>query len=222
MTVTERTTAKRKSSRPYHKGNVSEDLLAAASRILENERFEDLSVRRLAREVGVTPGNFYNHFESLDDLLLSLAADAFDQRARLIRRMINSSKPRTEAARMVSLSFVEFAIANHQLFRIMFGQIPNATTHERFRNAAEGSFAELVHLLYGEDIYRPDDVTWSHEHCRDAYALFSFMYGLARNIIENQITFPTGTRAELRRFVLEVVDLLITGQNFVLAKRSRD
>ena len=44
--------------------------LAAAERILETESVEDVTARRLCREVGVTSGNFYNHFESLDFLLL--------------------------------------------------------------------------------------------------------------------------------------------------------
>ena len=72
------TTESKPARRRYHKGNVAEDLMAVAVRILETERVEDLSVRRLAREVGVTPANFYNHFVSLNDLLLDLAADAFE------------------------------------------------------------------------------------------------------------------------------------------------
>ena len=45
-------------ARQYHKGNVAEDLKLAAIRILEAETVEDLSVRRLAREIGVTAANF--------------------------------------------------------------------------------------------------------------------------------------------------------------------
>ena len=63
-----------KPSKPYHKGNVSEDLFAAASRLIETEGLESLTVRRLCREVGVTAGNFYNHYPSLEHLLLDVAA----------------------------------------------------------------------------------------------------------------------------------------------------
>lgn len=221
MAATKKITAKAKVTRPYHKGNVSEDLKAAAAHILQTERFEDISVRRLAREVGVTPGNFYNHFESLDDLLLTLAAEAFRQREKVLLRLLQTTKSPLEAARQSSIAFVEFAISNHQLFRIMFGQIPNATAHEEFHEAAESSFAGLVHLIYGDDIYRPDDIAWSHEHCRDAYALFTFIYGLARNIIEGQIIFPSGTKAEMRRFVEQLIDIMLTSENFALSKRKK-
>mgnify|MGYP003363473360 FL=1 len=56
--------------RPYHKGNVAEDLRLTTLRILQTERLEDLSVRRLTREVRVAPANFYNHYASLNMLLV--------------------------------------------------------------------------------------------------------------------------------------------------------
>lgn len=220
MAATKKSSAKPKAARPYHKGNVAEDLKTAAAHILQTERVEDISVRRLAREVGVTPGNFYNHFESLDDLLLTLAAEAFRQRQKVLLRLVQTTRSPLEAARQSSILFVEFAIANRQLFRVMFGQIPDATSHHEFHEAAESSFAGLVHLLYGEDIYRPDDIAWSHENCKDAYALFTYIYGLARNIIEEQIIFPSGTKAEMRRFVQQLIDIMLTSENFALAKRK--
>src|SRR5438128_11460667 len=103
-----------RASRPYHKGNVAEDLLAAAAKILKTERFEDLSVRRLARHVGVTPGNFYHHFPSLSDLLLNLAADGFDERRRTTARTMRSARTRAEAARKCMAAFVDLAIQNRQ------------------------------------------------------------------------------------------------------------
>ena len=47
-----KTQKKAAEKRPYHRGNVAEDLTAAALRLLKTERYEDLSVRRLTREIG--------------------------------------------------------------------------------------------------------------------------------------------------------------------------
>jgi AcrR family transcriptional regulator len=202
---------KKKTPRAYHKGNVARDLLAAASRILKTERIEDVSVRRLAREVGVTPANFYNHFASLDELLLMLAAEGFDEIRINSEQILAQKKDRREALLHRSWMFVEFAMANRQLFRVMFGHLPSAVASGRFREASHASFGQLMYLIYGENIYNPSDLKNSHSRGRAAYAVFALVYGLARNIIEEQFEFETNTRAEIHQFVEDVMSTLLDG-----------
>lgn len=207
------TAAETAPKRQYHKGNVAEDLMAVAIRILETERIEDLSVRRLAREVGVTPANFYNHFPSLNDLLLDIAAGAFDERAASLAHIRRTSKTRAEALKRSVLAYVDFAGANPQLFRIMFGHIPDADKHDRYREASDRSFGQLVELVYGRPVYDPNDIAASHENAKVAYGVFAMSYGLARIVVEGQFVFTPGNeRAEARAFVESVVDAFIAGE----------
>jgi AcrR family transcriptional regulator len=205
--------------RAYHKGNVAQDLLAAAARILRTERVEDVSVRRLAREVGVTPANFYNHFPSLNDLLLTLAAEHFDRIRLDAQRIITEKKSRREAVMQRGFLFVDFAMENKQIFRIMFGHLPNSIANARFREASNASFGQLMHLVYGKDIFDPVDLERSHIQGRAAYAVFAMIYGLARNIMEDQFQFATGSRAEIRQFVEAVMNTLLDGS---VAKQLAD
>ena len=78
-------------SKPYHKGNVAEDLFAAASRLIETEGIDSLTVRRLCREVGVTAANFYNHYPSLEVLLLDVAAAGVDLLSTATNKVISAS-----------------------------------------------------------------------------------------------------------------------------------
>lgn len=197
--------------RAYHKGNVADDLTAAAIKILKNERFEDVSVRRLAREVGVTPGNFYNHFDSLDQLLLNIAADAFDTRRRAHAKLIKKADNRIDALVATTFDFVQFAIRDKQIFRIMFGQLPGSFDHERFRQASDASFAQLVEFVYREQRYTPDDHELSRARSPLGYGLFCLMAGLARNISENQIEFPKDNHDGLRQFVEDVMRSFVDG-----------
>ncbi len=200
-----------RAKRSYHKGHVAQDLLAAAARILKNESVEALSVRRLAREVGVTPANFYNHFPSLEDVLLTLAAEGFDTIAADTRRCMEKSKTRKEGLIESSVGFVNFAIANKQVFRIMFGQVPDAVHNEKFRIASDKSFAQLVRFIYGEWRYDRENLIETHHRAAVAYGMFALVYGLARNIIEDQFEFETGGKAEIRRFVEEVMKTYADG-----------
>ena len=133
--------------RQYHKGNVVEDLKLAALRLLESERVEDLSMRRLTREVGVTPANFYNHFDSLDELLIALGADAFRERARYMAHIKRTSKTRAEAIQRLALSYLDLALARPQMFRIMFGLLPEAQKNPDFRDASDDSMGEIVEIV---------------------------------------------------------------------------
>lgn len=201
-----------KARRAYHKGHVSEDLLQAATTILKKQRFEDLSVRRLTREVGVTPANFYNHFESLDHLLLDLAADGFEARQRSTKKWMKKYANRIDALVGVATDFVLFGLRERQLFRIMFGQVPAAVEHERFRLASDGAFRQLVELVYGDgNLYDPDNISESHKNCGLAYAFFSLNYGLARNISEQIIYFDENDIKGISDFVETIIRAYVDG-----------
>lgn len=197
--------------RSYHKGNVADDLMAAAERILKTERVEEITVRRLTRDVGVTPANFYNHFPDLDDLLLKIAAKGFLQMAEASQKIRASASSRAHAARKSAVYTVEFALANRQLFRIMFGHIPNASAHTEYKIAADHGFSGVVELVYGDKRFDPYDLAGSHERGILAYAFWAMIYGLCRNIVENVVEFETGSLEEVTRFVERAVDAFIDG-----------
>lgn len=74
--------------------------LAAARRVLEHEGLPGLTVRRIAREIGYSPGTLYNHFANIDDLVLQVNAQTLDQLlARLdeARRAAGAPEPALRA-----------------------------------------------------------------------------------------------------------------------------
>ena len=189
----------------------------AATRILETERVEDLSVRRLAREVGVTPANFYNHFESLNHLLLEIGAAAFHERARHLAHIRRTAKTRAEAIRRSATSYVDLAVTKHQVFRIMYGLIPDSQKHPHFRAASDESMGQLVELVYGEKLHDPANLDATRERCKVAYGILALGYGLARIIVDGSVPFSAEKQTEMRRFVEAVVDSFIDGELAELA-----
>lgn len=195
----------------YHKGNVAEDLRSIARRLIDTEGLDPVTLRRLCREVGVTAANFYNHYPSLEFLLLDLAADGAEELNTRALRVMRRDK--SKEAKLVSLAieFVEFGIEHPDLFRIMYGQVKGSQSHERFQLAMESAFAQLVELIYEADIYRSGDIAWSHQHCAKAYAFFSFCYGTARLVSMQLFSFPSGTKAERQRFVRDLAWTFVNG-----------
>jgi len=196
---------------PYHKGNVRSGLISAARRLLETEKVEDITARRLCREVGVSSANFYNHFASLDDLFLEVAAEGFAQRAAENRRLLTRSESREDKLVRVAQNLVEFSIVQSQMFRLMFGQLGDPGVSNRFVAGADDSFRVISELVMGQDLYRAEDPVYSHEVCKPAYAFFAFIYGLARCYSQGLISNSSGTRAERRSFVDALTRQIIHG-----------
>lgn len=196
---------------PYHRGNVRIDLIQAARRLLETEKVEDITARRLCREVGVSSANFYNHFRSLDGLFLEVAAEGFAQRAAENRRLLKRDDSREDKLVQIAQNLVEFSISQSQLFRLMFGQIGDTGVSNRYLAGADDSFGVIAEIVMGQDLYRADDLAYSHEACKPAYAYFAFIYGLARCLSQGLISNPSGTKAERKRFVEALTRQIIDG-----------
>ncbi|MDE2463836.1 MAG: TetR/AcrR family transcriptional regulator [Alphaproteobacteria bacterium] len=203
--------ARSRKARPYHKGNVAEDLMEAASKLLKAGPVEDISVRRLTREVGVTPANFYNHFASLNDLLLNIAAEGFERRNAQAERIVARARGRRTALLEVAVMYADFALDNRELFRIMYGQIPNALSNERFRKATDGGMSIASRLIYGNNRHDVDNPSLSHRQNILAYAAAALVSGLCRNLVEDLYEFRSGKRSEIRSFVRDAVGAFIDG-----------
>src|ERR1700736_4378582 len=74
--------------RPYHHGNLRAALLAQAERTVRERGVQDLSLRELAREVGVSHGAPRRHFPDRQALLDALAEAGF---ARLGAELRNAA-----------------------------------------------------------------------------------------------------------------------------------
>ncbi|PYD47496.1 TetR/AcrR family transcriptional regulator [Novacetimonas pomaceti] len=208
-------------SRAYHKGNVAEDLRIATVRILETERLEDLSVRRLTREVRVAPANFYNHYGSLNDLLLEIAADYFEVFREQAAHISRTSSNRTEALKRTIFYFVDFARTHPQLYRLMFGYIPDAYTHLRYRQTAGAAFEDLMELIYGykvfttSDNFGPRDMAALGSKVQIGYGLYAMLCGLSNLFVANAVDGPFAQfgnpRESIAQFLNGIIDAFIRG-----------
>ena len=71
--------------RPYHHGNLRAALLASAERTLDEGGVGELSLRELARQVGVSHAAPRRHFADKQALLDALAEDGFERLGEALR-----------------------------------------------------------------------------------------------------------------------------------------
>jgi AcrR family transcriptional regulator len=131
------------STRPYHHGNLRPALLEAAERALA--RGGDLSLRELAREVGVSHAAPRRHFADKQALLDALAADGFERLGASMARAIADAGPDFRA-RLAALArcYVRFATEHAALLELMYA---GKRRSDGLREAADRAFAAPLALI---------------------------------------------------------------------------
>lgn len=125
----------------YHHGNLHEALVDAAVGILETEGLAKLSLRRIAREAGVSQAAPYSHFKDKSDLLLAVQAQGYVVFADRMRQEAAESEGAAYIAGL-GRGYIYFALENPALFELMFSgnpqDNPDATTQLKDPIFSEG------------------------------------------------------------------------------------
>jgi len=109
-------------NKTYHHGNLREALLAAALDQLRDSGTETLSLRALARSVGVSQTAPYRHFADKCDLLAALAASGHRRLLGSLEVAEGAKSPCPERQTYAfAHCYIDFAATNPELFKLMFG-----------------------------------------------------------------------------------------------------
>ena len=169
-------TIERVGKRPYHHGNLRSALLAAAERTIRERGVQDLSLRELARELGVSHGAPRYHFPDRQALLDALAESGFERLGAELRaaadRAGNEFLPRLEA---IAAAYIRFATADPALLDLMYAA-KHSATQPSLHDAMERAYSVMMELiLHGQAIGRlqPGDPE------RVGLVLFSSIHGIA-------------------------------------------
>ncbi len=160
-------------TRPYHHGSLRPALLAAAEKALDRGGVQALSLRELAREIGVSHAAPRRHFADKQALLDALAQEGFERLGREMTSAIEAAGPGLEARlKALARTYVRFATERAPLLDLMYAgkHRPGA---EALREAADRAFepplalVEEAHAageISGDDVFRTGVVTWAAFH----------------------------------------------------------
>jgi AcrR family transcriptional regulator len=162
--------------RPYHHGNLRTALLAEAERTVREQGVDQLSLRQLAREAGVSHGAPRRHFADRQALLDALAEAGFERLGAELRRALESAGEDFEARlRATALAYVRFATRDAALLELMFAgkhREQSGALHE----AADRAFSAVIELiLQGQ----ANGALESGDTERVALVLFATIQGIA-------------------------------------------
>jgi AcrR family transcriptional regulator len=140
------------SDRPYHHGNLRSALLAQAELTVRERGVQDLSLRELARDVGVSHGAPRRHFPDRRALLDALAEAGFARLGAELRAAMGGAGEDFEARlRATAAAYVRFATRDAALLELMFAN-KHREGAEALHEAAERTFSVMLELIQqGQD-----------------------------------------------------------------------
>ncbi|MBF9060530.1 TetR family transcriptional regulator [Rhodobacterales bacterium HKCCSP123] len=168
----------------YHHGDLKPALITAGLELLEETGLENLSLRAIAARVGVSHTAPKNHFDGLRGLLTAIATEGFRRHAAEMRRGVEGEPPGKPRLHAACDGYLRFALANPELFRLMFSKTLCNHQDPDLMAASRASYEVLRGIAQGLDWDKADapGAPW-----RTEWMLWSIVHGYALLLIEGQI-----------------------------------
>ena len=183
----------------YHHGNLREALLCVAFEHLQKTGPEKLSLRALAREVGVSQTAPYRHFPNKDLLFVAMAVEGFKKLEQRIRETSQSTPDAYDALLTCAEDYIAFAQENPALYRLMFGPALNEWRKPEFMyDAPPAAFAALVEVM--EKAISQGSITDEYEAWFLAKNCWAQIHGHAMMAIDGMLDkgMPEGFEFDLK------------------------
>ena len=177
--------------KPYHHGDLRAALLDAALSEISAGNFESLSLRGLARAVGVSPAAPYHHFEDKNAVLSAVATEGFTGMAQEmddeLERLPKNATPR-ERLRALGRAYIRFAVDHPAHFGVMFGAHDREEIDQPLEDATYDCFDRLTDAV--TDVCGPDAP--AEDRMRLTLACWSAVHGAATLLINGPLAQKIG------------------------------
>ena len=93
--------------KPYHFGNLKETLIEQGIELIHERGIEKFSLRKVAKQVGVSATACYNHFGNIDELLRGMYSYVIDRFAAALKQAVEDN-PCHNVTISMGVAYVEF------------------------------------------------------------------------------------------------------------------
>ncbi|MEM7336281.1 MAG: TetR/AcrR family transcriptional regulator [Chloroflexota bacterium] len=104
----------------YHHGNLKQVLLEEALKFIETDGIKALSLRKVAKQAGVSPGAPYHHFKNKDELIAGLAVRSLEKLDATSEAAAQGQISPQEKLKAVGKAYILYAVENPEQFRLVF------------------------------------------------------------------------------------------------------
>jgi AcrR family transcriptional regulator len=195
----------------YHHGDLKNALIEAGIKILSKEGVGGLSLRKVAKQAGVSHSAPYAHFTDKQSLIAAISTEGFKQLyAELDAAILSHASDPKEQLMEGAWAYVQFAMNNTDTFKIMFsGVLEKEKDYPAFVEISHKTFdrvADIVRACQAVSILRPVPTEIL------AIAVWGQLHGIISLIMEGQVSHVVLDRFSIREIVFFAMDQTILGK----------
>ena len=191
----------KKSSKPYHHGNLHEVLLEAAIALIGEVGPMAFTLREVARRAGVSHNAPYRHFRDKEDLMTAVATEGYRELTEAMQEAARKQPRALDRLKSAGLAYIAFALRRPEHFAVMFDAPLSGGAHHKSNQAAKRAFSALVG--YVKDAQDAGELT-SGDALEYAYLAWTMVHGVAKLAITGRL--PYRSRSGILKFASFVID----------------
>lgn len=135
--------------KPYHHGDLREQLLLAGEQALAEMPLEQVSLREIARRAGVSHAAPKHHFASMGDLLGEIAARGFQKFVAALDEAAKQTTTQSPEGRLIAMgwAYLRFAEKHRAVYSLMFGKVENMAMTPTMVQSSLAAWAQLENAV---------------------------------------------------------------------------
>ena len=195
----------------YHHGDLRQTIIEEALTWIEKENIVSLSLRKIARQIGVSHNAPYRHFPDKESLVVTIAQIGFAKLHQTLQQAFTDSPDDWQKKlETIGVAYVEYAVNNQTYYRVMFSDgYADCQKHPQLKQASKKAFDVLLNTIEAGQEAR---VFNSEDSMQLARVCWSLVHGVSMLAIDNQLMIPDSDA------VLELAQIATTTMSKGVAK----
>lgn len=130
--------------------STTRELIETARRLLSEKGLEAITLRAIARDIGMTPPSIYHYFSNLEDLISHMVSEVYADATDHVQEAAQAHERPNESLLAAARAFRTWAMTNPHEYALIFGApIPGFDIYEDDATSASGRrFGETFLRLF--------------------------------------------------------------------------
>jgi len=191
-------------STPYHHGDLKNALVKAGVEILAKEGLGGLSLRKVAKQAGVSHAAPYSHFADKQALIAAISTEGFKQLFNQISAVFATYKDDPENLLIeTAWTYLQFALNEPDRFKLMFSSVlEKEKDYPDFVEISQNNYRQLVEIV---ERCQQANILKEGEPDLIALGVWGTVHGFISLLLEGQISHTVLEKGSLKEILISIL-----------------
>jgi len=188
----------------YHHGDLKNALIQAGVEILAREGVSGLSLRKVAKQAGVSHAAPYSHFTDKQALIAAISTEGFKQLFNQIKSVFTIHEDDPENLLIeTAWTYLQFALNEPDRFRLMFSSVlEKEKDYPDFVEISQKNFQQLVEIV---ERCQQANILKEGESDLLALSVWGTVHGFTSLLLEGQISHTVLEKGSLKEILIFII-----------------